>query len=100
MTAVALATKQAPIPAELEQEILARIDRAGLHICEAELRHKLRWDDRTHGSLLELLEELESQGLIETAIHFRLTDHGRARLPDGYEPPLRYGTGIPWKVRR
>jgi DNA-binding PadR family transcriptional regulator len=99
MTAVALATKQAPIPAELEQEILARIDRAGLHICEAELRHKLGWDDRTHGSLLGLLDELESQGLIESAIHFRLTDHGRAQLPDGYQPPLRYGTGIPWEVR-
>ena len=30
MTAIALATKQLAIPAELEQEILARIDRAGL----------------------------------------------------------------------
>ena len=30
MTAIALATKQLQVPAELEQEILARIDRAGL----------------------------------------------------------------------
>ena len=100
MTVVAIETHQLQAPAELEQEILARIDRAGLHICEAELRHKLRWDDQEHGSLLELLDELESHGLIETAIHFRLTEHGRAQLPDGYEPPLRYGTGLPWKVRR
>jgi hypothetical protein len=99
MTAVALATKQLRVPAELDQEILARIDRAGLHVCEAELRYKLRWDERNHGSLLELLDELESRGLIESAIHFRLTEHGRAELPDGHQPPLRYGTGIPWEVR-
>jgi hypothetical protein len=41
----------------------------------------------------------ERQGLIESAIHFRLTEHGRAQLPDDYEPPLRYGSGIPWEVR-
>jgi hypothetical protein len=99
MTAVALATKQLRIPAELEQEILARIDRAGLHVCEAELRYKLRWDEREHGSLLELLDELEGRGLIESAIHFLLTEHGRAELPGDYQPPLRYGTGIPWEVR-
>jgi DNA-binding PadR family transcriptional regulator len=99
MTAVALAPKELRIPAELEQEILARIDRAGLHICEAELRYKLRWDERTRGSLLELLDELERRGLIESAIHFRLTEHGRAELPEDYQPPLRYGTGIPWEVR-
>ena len=99
MTAIALATKQLRIPAELEQEILARIDRAGLHVCEAELRYKLRWDDRQHGSLVELLDELEQQGLVETAIHFRLTDQGRAELPEHHEPPLRYGTGIAWEVR-
>ncbi|MBV9000887.1 MAG: hypothetical protein JO304_17630 [Solirubrobacterales bacterium] len=100
MTVVAIETRQRQIPAELEHEILARVDRAGLHICEAELRHVLRWDDHTHGSLLELLDELERHGLIESALHFRLTDRGRAQLPDDYEPPLRYGTGgIPWRVR-
>ena len=100
MAAVAIAAKQLEIPAALEQEILARIDRAGLHICEAELRYKLHWDDQEHGSLLELLDELERQGLIESALHFRLTDTGRAQLPDDYEPPLRHGTGgIPWQVR-
>jgi len=100
MTAVAIATKQLEIPAALAQEILARIDRAGLQVCEAELRYKLRWDDEDHGSLSELLDELEREGLIESALHFRLTDRGRAQLPDNYEPPLRYGTdGIPWQVR-
>ena len=99
MTAVALAPKELRIPAELEQEILARIDRAGLHVCEAELRYKLRWDERKQGSLLELLDALEGRGLIERAIHFRLTEHGRAELPEDYQPPLRYGTGIPWEVR-
>jgi len=99
MTAVALATKQLGIPAELEQELLARIDRAGLHISEAELRYKLRWDEHKDGSLLDVLDELERGGLIESAIHFRLTDDGRAQLPDDYKPPTRYGTGIPWEVR-
>ena len=99
MTAVALIPKPALIPAELEQEILARIDRAGLHICEAELRYKLRWDERKHGAMLDLLDELEQQGLIESALHFRLTEQGRKQLPDDYEPPLRYGSGIPWEVR-
>jgi hypothetical protein len=99
MTVGAIETQRRDIPAELEQEILARIDRAGLQICEAELRYKLRWDDQEHGSLLELLDELEREGLIESALHFRLTDRGRAQLPDGYEPPLRYGTGgIAWQV--
>jgi hypothetical protein len=98
MTAVAMATKQA-VPVDVQQEILARIDRAGLHICEAELRHTLRWDEHKHGSLLELLAELEATGLIESALQFRLSDQGRAQLPEGYEPPLRYGTGIPWRVR-
>jgi DNA-binding PadR family transcriptional regulator len=99
MTAVAIETHRRQVPAELQREILARIDRAGLHVCEAELRYKLRWEERRHGSLLEQLDELEQQGLIESAIHFRLTDEGRAQLPDEYEPPLRYGTGIPWEVR-
>jgi len=98
MTAVAIETHQPPVPAELEREVLARIDRA-LLVCEAELRYKLHWDEQEHGSLLELLDDLERNGLIESAIHFRLTERGRAHLPDGYEPPLRYGSGTPWQVR-
>jgi DNA-binding PadR family transcriptional regulator len=99
MTAIALNTRRRQIPAELQNEILARIDRGGLHICEAELRYKLRWDERKDGSLLDLLDELEQLGLIESAIHFRLTEQGRAELPSDYEAPLRFGTGIQWKVR-
>jgi hypothetical protein len=99
MTAVAIATKQLQVPAEREQEILARIDRAGLEICEAELRYKLRWDEQRDGSLLDALDELERRGLVESALHFRLTQRGHAELPDDSEPPLRYGTGIPWEVR-
>jgi DNA-binding PadR family transcriptional regulator len=99
MTAIALATQQLAISADLEEEIIARVDRAGLEICEAELRYTLRWDDQKDGSLLEVLDELERRGLIESALHFRLTERGHAQLPDGYEPPLRYGGGIPWQVR-
>ena len=98
MTAIALVTKQLQVPAELEQEILARIDRAGLAICEAELRYKLRWDEHRDGPLLDLLDALERRGLIESGLHFRLTERGRAQLPTGYEPPLRYGGAIPWQV--
>ncbi len=99
MTAVAVATKQRQAAADLEQEILVRIDRGGLHICEAELRYKLRWDERKHEALLDLLAELEGAGLIESAIYFRLTDRGRAQLPEDYEPPLRYGSGMRWEVQ-
>ena len=98
MSAVALGTRELHVPVELEQEILARIDR-GVQTCEAELRYKLRWDEHEHSLLLELLDELERQGLIESALHFRLTEHGRARLPADYAPPSRYGNGIPWKVQ-
>jgi hypothetical protein len=98
MTAVTLAPAQLPIPAAVEHELLARIDR-GVQICEAELRYKLRWDEQDHGCLLELLDELERQGLIESALHFRLTEHGRAQLPADYQPPLRYGSGIAWTLQ-
>lgn len=100
MTAVALNAKRRQIPAKVTREILARIDSGGLHICEAELRDTLKWDDRRCGSLLALLDELERRGLIESALHFRLTERGHEELPDDYRPPRRYGTGIPWEVRR
>jgi len=98
MTAVAIATHQRPIPAEPEREILARIERA-VQIREAELRYKLRCDEQQHRPLLELLDELERQRLIESALHFRLTEYGRARLPTDYQPPWRYGSAIPSMVR-
>jgi DNA-binding PadR family transcriptional regulator len=98
MTAVALATVRR-MPVDLEQEILIRIERGGLDICEAELRCTLRWDERSQGSMLELLDELEHGGLIESAMHFRLTEQGRAQLPEDQQLPLRWGTGISWTVR-
>jgi hypothetical protein len=54
MTAIALATEPLQIPAAVRKGVLARIDH-GLYICEAELRHTLRWRDQTNGPLLELL---------------------------------------------
>jgi DNA-binding PadR family transcriptional regulator len=92
MTAIAIT------PAR-HRQVPADLDRAGLAVCEAELRYKLRWNECTHGSLLALLDELERAGLVESAIHFRLTDHGRGNLPDNYEPPSRYGSAIRWEVR-
>jgi hypothetical protein len=41
MTAVAIATRRRLVPVELEREILVRVDRAALHVCEPELRYKL-----------------------------------------------------------
>jgi hypothetical protein len=79
-----------------EREILCRIDRGGLAICEAELRHTLRWNEASPGSLLGVLADLEASGLVESALHFRLTDRGRAELPAAYQPPVRVGSGIPW----
>ena len=99
MTAVALVTEPLQIPTEVQDEVLARIDGGGLHICEAELRHQLRWSEQNNGPLLYVLDELEGRGLIESAMHFRLTERGRAYLPSDYVPRRRYGTGIPWEVR-
>jgi hypothetical protein len=101
MTAVAIETRRLYITADLVQEILARVDRGGLQICEAELRYQLCWNEDTDGPLLEILDDLEHRGLIESAVHFRLTNQGQAELPEDYEPPIRYGhPGIPWSVKR
>lgn len=97
----ATATTSAPATPAVEQcEILARIDRGGLSIPEAELRYKLRWRDEAQGSLLDVLADMKGRGLIESALHFRLSEQGRAQLPDEYEPPRRYGTPMAWRVER
>lgn len=98
MTVVTIDSHQRQVPTGLEREILARIERAGLNVCEAELRYKLGWDERAHGSLLDVLDALEQNGLIESALHFRLTEQGLAQLPSDYRPLRRYGGGIPWTV--
>ena len=74
---------------ELEQEILVRIDRrCALHTRggRAPPRAPLG-NERRNGPLLEVLDELERRGLIESALHFRLTERGHAQLPNGYQPP-------------
>jgi hypothetical protein len=38
----------------------------------------------------------QPSGILESALHFRLTDRGRAELPADYQPPIRVGSGIPW----
>jgi hypothetical protein len=87
-----------------DRQVLVRIDRGGVNICEAELRYQLDSKDRhplaRRAELLDLLAELEDRGLIESALHFRLTDRGRAELPGDHEPPPRAGDlrGIPWTV--
>jgi hypothetical protein len=87
-----------------DRQILARIDRGGIHICEAELRYQLDSKDRhplaRRAELLDRLAELEDCGLIESALHFRLTERGRDELPADHEAPQRAGDprGIPWTV--
>jgi hypothetical protein len=97
---VTASTPATGVPEQRKAEILARIDRGGLHICEAELHHQLRWNEREDGSLLDALAELEALGLTESALHFRLTARGRAQLPQDHQPPIRYGSGIPWSAVR
>jgi len=81
---------------ELELELLTRIARAGLHICETELRYQLR----SHGQpdLLGLLADLEQEGFIESETHYRLTAKGAARVPAGDRPGPRSISSIPWRT--
>jgi hypothetical protein len=66
-----------------ERQILHRADRAVL-IGERELRYQLdRKDDHPLAradELLDVLADLEQQGLVESELCFRLTPEGRARL--------------------
>jgi DNA-binding PadR family transcriptional regulator len=71
----------------LERDILRQIARGGLLICEAELRYQLHRHGLDHGELLDVLSKLEEDGLLESAMHFRLTDKGRKRVPR--RPPSR-----------
>ena len=98
MTALAAppAARPRKLCATRNGEILVRIDRGGIAICEAELRYKLRWNEARLGSLLDVLADLEASGLVESALHFRLTDRGRAELPADYQPPVRVGSGVSW----
>jgi hypothetical protein len=87
-----------------EQQILVRIEQGGLAICEAQLRYQLDTKDQhplaSAAELLDLLAELEDRGLIESALHFRLTARGRGALPEDFEARKRAGSvdGIPWSL--
>ena len=61
----------APDRAELERQVLTRIARGDLLICETELRYQLQRRAFQANDLLGLLVDLEQQGLIESAMHYR-----------------------------
>src|SRR5918998_4118615 len=77
------------LPAGTERQILVRVDRA-VRIGEGELRYQLeRKDDHPLAraeELLDVLAELESRGLLEAELCFRLTTRGRERLAATPEP--------------
>jgi hypothetical protein len=77
------AATRAPLAARAECQILHRVDRAVL-IGERELRYQLdRKDDHPLAQadeLLDVLADLEQQGLVESELCFRLTPEGRTRL--------------------
>ncbi len=83
-----------PTPANVE--ILTRIARGCLHISLAELQHQLRWDDHQHGELLAVLRHLEAAGLVQSSLHYRLTEHGRQELPTEQRPPACAISTSPW----
>ena len=70
-------------PGAGERQILHRVDR-GVRVGEGELRFQLeRKDDHPlahEDELLDVLAELEAQGLVSSELTFRLTAQGRARL--------------------
>jgi len=63
--------------------ILLRVDRA-VRVEERELRYQLQRKDQhplaAADELLDVLAELEEQGLVESELCFRLTARGRERL--------------------
>jgi hypothetical protein len=82
MTANATGVRSAETDAT-EQPILRRVDRA-VRIGEGELRYQLEHKDNhplAHADeLLDVLADLETQGLVEGELSFRLTAAGRERL--------------------
>jgi hypothetical protein len=82
--------------AALERDVLTRIAHGGLLICEAELRYQLRRHGLDYGELLDVLSKLEQDGLLESAMHFRLTDRGRQRVPADQRPAARAVSSISW----
>ncbi len=96
ITAAALGHGTAPGTREPQREILTRIACGGLLICETELRYQLARDGHHGPELLDLLAELQQQGLIESEIHYRLTQEGAALVPAPDRPAPRAISSIPW----
>jgi hypothetical protein len=78
---------ESPVPSSIdhtERQILVRVQRGGILIEETELRYQLERKDNhplaRADELLDVLAEIEAQGLIEAELCFRLTPEGRARL--------------------
>jgi hypothetical protein len=69
-----------------DRQILVRVDRGGILIGERELRYQLQRKDNhplaRADELLDVLADLEAQGLLEAELCFRLTAQGRARLAE------------------
>ena len=72
------------LPAGSERQILHRVDRGGMSICERELRYQLERKDNhplaQEPELLDVLADLQARGLIEAERCFRLTAEGRVLL--------------------
>src|SRR4030081_1575986 len=72
------------LPAGTERQILHRVDRGGISICERELRYQLERKDNHPlaqvDELLDVLADLQASGLIEAERCFRLTAEGRVLL--------------------
>ncbi len=85
-------------PADLDVEVLTRVARGGLLICEAELRYQLA--RRSHGParVPGLLADLEQRGLIESAVHYRLTPAGAQLVPAAERPAPAAISSVPWTV--
>lgn len=84
--------------AELDREILTRVVRGGLLICETELHYQFARHGPDRSDLLDLLADLEQRGLIESEMHFRLTAEGAARVPARDRPAPRAISSIPWSA--
>jgi hypothetical protein len=94
--AITAAVPAAPGTPEVEREILTRIARGGLLICETELRYQLHRHGHERADLLAVLANLEQQGSIESEIHYRLTPSGAARVPTSHRPAPGGISSIPW----
>lgn len=82
--------------AHTEREVLTRIARGGLLICETELRYQLQRHGMDLAALPGLLADLQQRGLIESETHYRLTAAGAALVPGGDRPAPRALSSIPW----